>query len=113
MSAMDETGAPWPGITYRLKSNSTRDELSANASNSARNEKEYDNSNISKVLIKKRNGILYLKFNDEEDIRFLDMTSLIKKFDVPLTFGCSLKGNGTPQRYFKGTLKNLNVQIYD
>ena len=111
MSAMDETGSPWPGVVYRIKSSSF-DEVSANVNGSNKIEKDYSANGINKVLLKKRNGILYVSFNDGEDEQLLDMTSLNKDFDVPLTFGCSLRGNGTPQRYFKGTLKNMHVKIY-
>ena len=41
------------------------------------------------------------------------MTQLSKTFDVPLTFGSSLTGSGKPQRYFKGTLRNMEVNIID
>ena len=41
------------------------------------------------------------------------MTQLSKTFDVPLTFGSSLNANGSPQRYFKGTLKNIEVNIIE
>ena len=111
MSAMDETGSPWPGIVYRIKS-STYDEISANVNASAKIEIDYPND-INKVLLKRRNGILYVSFNDGEDEQLLDMTAFDKTFDVPLTFGCNLNGSGKPQRYFKGTLKNMNIKIYN
>ena len=41
------------------------------------------------------------------------MTNLIRTFNVPLTFGSSLNGNGNPQRYFNGALKNMRVIIYE
>ena len=41
------------------------------------------------------------------------MTRLLKTFDVPLTFGSSLNAKGNPQRYFKGTLRNMSVTIID
>ena len=39
--------------------------------------------------------------------------SSITNFDTPVTFGCSYTENNTPQRYFKGTLKNMKVIIYE
>lgn len=41
------------------------------------------------------------------------MTSLTTPFDAPLTFGSSLDASGNPQRYFKGTLKNMKVIVFD
>lgn len=112
MSAMDESGSPWPGIVYRVQT-STQDNICANASNSIKIDKKFSNSNINKVVLKRRNGILYENFNDGEDEQLLDMTSLSTPFDAPVTFGCSLNGSGNPQRYFKGTLKNMSVKIYE
>ena len=112
MSAMDESGSPWPGIVYRIKSN-TSDQVAANANNSNKIEKDYNRNNINKVLLKRRNKILYINFNDEEDEQLLDMTSLTQPFDIPLTFGCSLNASGKPQRYFIGTLKNMTIRIYN
>ena len=58
-------------------------------------------------------GVLYISFNDGADEQLLDMTSQTSTFDSPLTFGCSLNGSGNPQRYFTGTLKNMNVKLYE
>lgn len=111
MSAMDESGSPWPGIVYRVQS-STQDNICANASNSVNLDRKYNN-NINKVLLKRRNGILYVSFNDGEEEQLIDMTSLSKTFNVPLVFGCSLNSSGNPQRYFTGTLSNMNVKLYE
>ena len=34
-------------------------------------------------------------------------------FNVPLTIGSSLTAGGAPQRYFEGTLKDINVTLYE
>lgn len=65
------------------------------------------------VSIKRTNHILYISFNDGTYEEILNMTQLLKTFDVPLTFGSSLNAKGKPQRYFKGTLKNMKVIIYE
>ena len=111
MSAMDESGSPWPGVVYRVQSN-TQDNLAANATNSAKVDRKFGN-NVSKVVLKRRSGILYMSLDDGADEQILDMTTLTTAFDSPLTFGCSLTSSGTPQRYFKGTLKNMNVKLYE
>lgn len=110
MSCMDETGSPWPGIVYRIK-NISNDQFGANTNGSIKVENDYANSEITKVSLKRASKILYIAFNDGDYERVLDMTKLTQTFDVPLTFGASLNGSGNPQRYFKGTLKNMKVVI--
>lgn len=112
MSCMDETGAPWPGVVYRIK-DASNDQLSTNSNNSTKVENNYLNENITKVSIKRENHILYMAFNDEDYEQIIDMTQIVKTFRVPLTFGASLNAKGNPQRYFKGTLKNMEVHIID
>jgi len=113
MSSMDESGKPWPGIVYRLQSSGSLDEIGANVSDSIKIENRYSRDGLNKVLLKRRSGILYVSFNDGEDEQLLDMTSLDKTFDIPVTFGCSLNNKGAPQRYFKGTIRDMSIKIYD
>ncbi len=112
VSCMDETGSPWPGFVYRINT-ASEDQFSANTNKSIKMEQNYQNQNITKVSIKRTNHILYISFNDEAYEQILDMTQLLKTFDVPLTFGSSLNAKGNPQRYFKGTLRNMSVTIID
>lgn len=113
VSAMDETGSPWPGIVYRLKS-ATQDELAANASTSSNVNKIYQNSTVNKVSIKRINNIIYICFNDEFDTRVVDFSSMLSNpFEIPVTFGAALDSDGNPFRYFNGTLANMSVEFYD
>lgn len=112
MSCMDETGTPWPGMVYRIK-NSSSDQFGANTNSNIKVENNYANSEITKVSIKRISKILYIAFNDGDYEQVLDMTKLTKTFDVPLTFGASLNASGKPQRYFKGTLKNIKVVVQE
>ena len=112
MSSMDESGSPWPGMTYRITS-TTQEELAANVTTSNKIQNRYNRSDINKISLKRRNGILYLSINDEEYTQVLNMTTLSTTFDVPLTFGSSLNSSGEPQRYFKGTIKNMEVIVYE
>ena len=111
VSCMDETGSPWPGLVFRV-ANGNQDELIANVTTSTKVNKYYPKAEIKKVVIKRKNGIIYVNSNDTGDVQALDMTSLTTTFDVPLTIGASLNASGSPQRYFKGTLKNLKVILY-
>lgn len=112
MSSMDETGSPWPGITYRI-TNQTQEEIVANVTTSNKIQTKYNRNDINKIKIKRRNGILYLSINDEEYTQVLNMTTLSTTFDVPLTFGSSLNSSGEPQRYFKGIVENMEVIVYE
>ncbi len=108
---MDETGSPWPGIVYRLKSGDTQHQIGVNVNNNNKIEKNLGND-ITKVAVKRTNSVIYLKINDGEFEQILDMSALDKTFHVPLTIGTSLDGNGKPQRQFKGTLSNIYVEIF-
>ncbi|MCR5185610.1 MAG: InlB B-repeat-containing protein [Clostridia bacterium] len=111
LSAMDETGIPWPGIVYRIL-DGTSEELGANVTEQIKSQKSYKRANIQKVSIKRVNGILYVNINDTVDTQFLDMTTLTTPFDSPLVFGASLNRHGNPQRYFKGTLSNMDIKFF-
>lgn len=84
----------------------------ANASSSDKSEYKHSSKNITKVTIKKRNNIVYLQTNTGENRKITNMSSIVHSFDVPLTFGASLQADGTPQRYFKGTLSDMKIIIY-
>lgn len=112
MSAMDESGSPWPGMVYRVQSGSL-DEIGANVTTSIKTQIRYSRNDVSKVTVKRINGILYINLNDAGDEQILDMTSLTQTFDVPLTFGASLNASGNPQRYFTGALKDMQVILYE
>ena len=112
ISAMDESGSPWPGIVYRI-SNGSEDEIIVNVNGSTKVTKKYRRKEKNKVVIKRRSGVIYISINDGADSKVLDMTSLNKTFNVPLTIGSSLTAGGAPQRYFEGTLKDINVTLYE
>lgn len=108
---MDETGDPWPGIVYRYKSGDSLQQFGVNVNSKQKAENNYP-SNTTKVSIKRIDGVIYLKLDDGEFERILDMSALDKTFHVTLTFGASLTAQGNPQRQFKGTLSNLHAEIY-
>ncbi|MBR0427683.1 MAG: InlB B-repeat-containing protein [Clostridia bacterium] len=112
VNAMDETASPWPGIVYRYNSGTTDHQIGANVNQNIKVETNLG-KNIRKVNIKRTNGVIYLKLDDGDFETVLDMSALDKTFHVPLTFGASLTGKGTPQRQFKGTLANLKVIVYE
>ena len=112
VNAMDETGSPWHGIVYRYNSGTTDHQIGANVNQNIKVETNLG-KNIRKVNIKRTNSVIYIKLDDGDFETVLDMSALDKTFHVPLTFGASLTGKGTPQRQFKGTLANLKVTVYE
>lgn len=111
MSAMDESGRPWPGIVYRMWSTTQEQCIANNGSSSI--DKKYNFANIQKVTLKRICGVLYVSFNDGQDTELVDLSKITTPFDVPVTFGASLDGNKNPFRYFTGTLSNLKVILTD
>lgn len=109
LNTMDESGGPYPGFVYRIESG---DRLIVNSNGSENNTITNPSNNVSKVKIKRTDGKIYLNINDTTDQMVLDMKNLARTFDVPVTFGSSLNGSGAPQRFFKGTLANLEIKIY-
>ena len=73
---------------------------------------EYAITSTNKMTIRRKNGVIYMKVNDEEFTTGKDHSS-ITTFDTPVTFGCSLTSANAPQRYYKGTLKNMKVIIFE
>ena len=111
MNAKNETGSPWPGMVYRIYGTN---EYELSASNYVSSSKPRSSiATTKKVSIKRENGMLYIKINDGSYTRLLDMSLIPSTFDVPVTFGASLDGNGNPQRYFVGTLENVHINLID
>ena len=119
MSAKNEATAPYAGIDFRNHENT----------NSYYGKASVNNKNVSGGAVE-----IFPPFTTEHvvivrigtDIRYkLDNGALTQwkdfagfnnsyKHEVPVTFGAGLTGaNGTPRRYFKGTLSNLLVEFID
>ncbi len=110
MSVMDESGDPYPGMVYRVFSETTDQLVINTVSVDTLNEKYYP-PDIHKVTLKRINDSIYLSFNDSEDVELFDASSMQNPFNVPVVFGASYDSNMQPQRWFKGTLSNLKVIV--
>ena len=110
MDSMNETGSPWPGFVVRM---SGTNDILFKANSTTTNRKEYTHNKeiVQKVKIRRIGKKLFYSIDDDTEIELMDYSDLAKTFDTPLTFGCSLDGNHNPQRFFKGTLSNINVKI--
>jgi len=110
VNALDETGTPYPGFTFRLYDTTDEYELAANASKFKEVDKFYT-LEPKKVVIKRVNGILYLKLDDNKEEQIIDYSTLNKNFYYPLTIGASLDENFDDWRNFYGTISNLNITL--
>lgn len=102
----------YPGFLFRK--NSSNYEISANKNDVATSKKITDIPlNTEKVTIIRINNMLYYQIDDGDFLSVLDYTGFTNYFDVPLTIGASLDGNGKPQRYFKGIITDFIAQYLD
>ena len=109
MNSMYEV-EPWPGVLFRYV-NGTNFEVDMNGG-SGSYKKYYLVEETTKVTIKRTNGVIYVSTNDNEFTTAKNHSS-ITSFDIPVTFGCSLTAEKTQQRYYKGTLKNMKVILFE
>lgn len=113
ISSMDETGNPYPGFLFRINTTGKQYEMGANITKSGEKVSTFSLDSVTKVAVKRVSGVLYVKINDEEEQQFIDFSTLKKAFYSPLSIGASLDGKIKPQRYFKGTLSNIRVTLYE
>ena len=115
MNAKYEGNNNYPGFTFRRSGSALSYNISANVNSS--NKKSGENmssfSELKKVKFLRIDKKLYYSFNDNDFIFWLDYKNFKLYFETPVTFGASLNGSGTPQRYFKGILSNMLVEFID
>ena len=110
MNAMYEV-EPWPGVLVRSVSNSSQFEVDMNGGSGKFNQR-YTASTTNKFTIRRKSGIIYVSVNDGAFTETKNHSS-ITTFDIPVTFGASMQADKTPQRYYKGTLKNMKVILFE
>lgn len=99
----------YPGFVYRLytKDSTIKLEGKGGTGNSASDKQ----ASVQKVVITRKDGIIYLTVNDGAQRQTYDYSKFKNYFDVPLTIGSSLDKNGNPFRFFKGTLSDIVVKV--
>ena len=102
VSCIDESGSPWPGFVYRYSTTTSAFSFNAYATDSIKYESTV--AQPSSINIERTGSKIYLDGTER-----LDFASMTKRFNVPLTFGASLNGNGQPYRYFKGNVSDIVV----
>ena len=68
-----------------------------------------------KILISRRNNVLYYKFGDNPEVKLIDTPpeDLDAPFGPNVTFGASINSKGVPFRYAKVYLSNIRVELFD
>lgn len=106
--------APWPGTLFRYdlaNANNPRLEFDFNKSSSSSYKKYWNQSEIQKITIMRKQNAIYLKINDRIEEKIIDVSNYTATFNTPVTFGASLDENGEPFRFFKGTLSNMEIKL--
>ena len=114
MSAKYETAAPYQGFELRHNNSLTTYRSKALKSNANGDFKDITNIPVAtnkKVQYLRINKVLYYSFDSNTFTKMLDFDGFTLYFDLPVTFGASLLNTNSPQRYFKGTLKDITVEF--
>ena len=107
---MKEGAEPYPGVQFFYTGNNYV--MNANALGHKKKQ------NISfttgqDIKIKRENGVISYSINGGNYVTFNDISSFNQYFDIKATFGAEYGTNGAPYRYFKGTLSDMSVQLFD
>lgn len=105
----------WPGIMLRLAKNGTipKYEFGIRDSHITTTYKSYNIASGIKVSVIRENGKIYVNWNSKKHTVAYTYSDSIDTFDVPLTFGGIINSAGEYDRIFKGTLSDINVDIYE
>ena len=105
----------WPGVSYRLKSNSSNFEFTARWPGETTVSINDNTSPPKTISLARRNGIIYYSVNGSpESVLIATPPSSLNTTFVPnLTFGASLNGSRVPFRYFSGIVSNISVELFD
>lgn len=105
----------WPGIMLRLgKSGGTTNyEFGMRDSHLTTTYKSYNIESGIKVSVIRENGKIYVNWNTRKHTLIYTYNDSIDTFDIPLTFGGIINSSGEYDRIFKGTLSDINVDIYE
>ena len=115
ISAMDESGSPFPGFVFRIGDSSrlTKFQLTANSAKGKGNVFYSERTETYKVDIVRIDGVIYVKTNDGNYQLLLDYDGFVDHFEGHLTIGAALNSSNKPFRYFRGTLANIKVAFLD
>ncbi len=102
----------YPGFVLRRAGASNYNQISSNINSTDKitiGNIPYESVKIELLMI---NKILYYRVDNGTFTEVLDFSSFNNYFNEPVTIGANMT-NGTPGRFFKGTLSNIVVEFID
>ncbi|MBQ3407738.1 MAG: InlB B-repeat-containing protein [Clostridia bacterium] len=115
MNAKYENGDKnYPGFAFRRYRDTSNYEISSRAGNVRKDATDgfiWRWGSISKVVISRIGGTLYISIDGQEKIEIQDYSVIDFRFYTPVTFGASHDKDGNPIRYFDGTIKNMYIKL--
>ena len=111
-SDMKEGGEPYPGITFFTTGNTS---YTMNVNKQGSKQKKTNTGYVTgqSVVIKKLQGIVYYSYDGGNDVRINDFTTYTNYFDNHALFCAGLNASGNPERYFKGVVSGMSIEIVD
>jgi len=108
MNSKDEKGK-YPGSVIRIGSGFIEIKQTIDGEHQLVKYENYQD--IHEIKIVRKNGIVYYSVNNGDLIMLSDLTGEPPYTDVPVWFGASLNGNGTPFRHIKATMSNMYIKL--
>lgn len=99
-----------PGLVFRLSGTSSNFEITQ-AINSAKTAATFPISSVQKVVIIRKNNIVYYSLNDGNLTKLQDMGSFNEYFDLTACFGAIKDKNNSITRNVIGTLSNMYIKL--
>ena len=111
---MNEKAEPFPGVHFYIQNSSGKTYwLNVNILGNKVKNGDTGYALGQKVTIKRDDGIIYYKYDDGPFIQINDFTNFDAYFNNNATFGAGTKANGDIYRYFKGTISDMSVELFD
>ena len=111
-SDMKEGADPYPGVTFFTNGNTS---YTMNVNRQGNKQKKNNTGYVTgqSVVIKKLQGVVYYSYNGGNDVRINDFTTYTNYFDNHALFCAGINASGNPERYFKGVVSGMSVEIVD
>lgn len=104
----------YPGFVLRRNTSNAMLEITTGAGTGGPRGTRISNTisgSTSHFRIVRINHVMYYSVDNGPLLFFQDTTNFNDPFDTTVTFGASIKGDGTPFRFFTGDLRNIIVNV--
>jgi len=96
------------GETMEITGRLGKDNTNADKANNSITTADIKNKEVKIVRV---GGMVSYSIDGGEMIPFQDYKNFTRYFEQTAVFGASMQTNGTPQRYYNGTIKNIRVYL--